>query len=131
MAKLEKLVRLLLPELYKFLSEKGVLHFFFCYRWVLIRFKREFSFEDTLSIWERLWTGYPSKNMWIFVCVAILELYQADIMALPEFEDILQFVNQLAGRMNIREVIVGAENQFYRFSYLMQFIDDDELQSLL
>lgn len=52
-------------------------------------------------------------------------------MALPEFEDILQFVNQLAGRMNIREVIVGAENQFYRFSYLMQFIDDDELQSLL
>jgi hypothetical protein len=43
--RLEKLVRLLLPSLYAFLSEKGVLHFFFCYRWVLIWLKREFAFD--------------------------------------------------------------------------------------
>jgi hypothetical protein len=33
-------------------ESKGVLQLFFCYRWILINFKREFVFEDVLRLWE-------------------------------------------------------------------------------
>ena len=35
-------------------QESGNLYF--CFRWLLIWFKREFSFPDTCSLWEALWT---------------------------------------------------------------------------
>ena len=37
-----------------FFQESGNLYF--CFRWLLIWFKREFSFPDTCSLWEALWT---------------------------------------------------------------------------
>ena len=39
-------------------QESGNLYF--CFRWLLIWFKREFSFPDTCSLWEALWT-----KMWV------------------------------------------------------------------
>ena len=128
--KLEKLVRLLIPDLYSFLSQKGVLHFFFCYRWVLIRFKREFLFEDIMRLWERLWTQFPGQNFWYFVCLAILQEHKEEIMKLTEFEDILQYINQLSGKMELSTLMVRGEDLFYRFAYLVQFIDDDDLRDI-
>ena len=52
-------------------------------------------------------------------------------MELPEFEDILQFINQLSGKMDLRTVVEGAEDLSYRFAYLIQFIDDDDLQAIV
>lgn len=28
------------------------LNLFFCFRWILINFKREFKFEDVIKLWE-------------------------------------------------------------------------------
>ena len=39
-------------------QESGNLYF--CFRWLLIWFKREFSFPDTCTLWEALWT-----KMWV------------------------------------------------------------------
>ena len=46
LAALNSLVQLLDPELHAFLEAKGCTNFFFCYRWLLVHFKREFSFEE-------------------------------------------------------------------------------------
>ena len=43
-------------------QESGNLYF--CFRWLLIWFKREFSFPDTCSLWEALWT-----KMWVQLLV--------------------------------------------------------------
>ena len=43
---LEKLLQLLDPQLYAHFKQKDCLNFFFCFRWVLILFKREFDFEE-------------------------------------------------------------------------------------
>ena len=43
---LRSLVRLLDPPLHAHLEARDCLNFFFCYRWVLIHFKREFGFDE-------------------------------------------------------------------------------------
>ena len=44
------------PALYNYLETKESGNLYFCFRWLLIWFKREFSFPDTCSLWEALWT---------------------------------------------------------------------------
>jgi hypothetical protein len=34
------------PQLHSFLEERDCLHYFFAFRWLLIHWKREFSFEQ-------------------------------------------------------------------------------------
>ena len=46
---LRRLVQLLDPPLHAFLQARDSLNLFFCYRWVLIAFKREFGFEEVRS----------------------------------------------------------------------------------
>lgn len=43
---LRKLMQLLDPALHAFLEAKDALNYFFCYRWLLIHFKREFAFDE-------------------------------------------------------------------------------------
>ncbi len=46
LAGLAALVRLLDPQLTAFLARREATTFFFCYRWLLIHFKREFAFDE-------------------------------------------------------------------------------------
>lgn len=43
---LEKMLRLLDPQLCECFEKLDSLNFFCCFRWVLILFKREFSFDE-------------------------------------------------------------------------------------
>lgn len=43
---LQKLMRLLDPPLHAFFEERDCLNYFFCYRWLLLHFKRELAFEE-------------------------------------------------------------------------------------
>lgn len=43
---LRKLVQLLDPPMHAFMEAKSCLNYFFCYRWLLIHFKREFTFDE-------------------------------------------------------------------------------------
>ena len=46
LAGLAALVRLLDPQLTAFLARREATTFYFCYRWLLIHFKREFAFDE-------------------------------------------------------------------------------------
>ena len=50
------------------------------YSWVLIAFKREFSFEDVLRLWEVLWTDYYTSGFVLFVALAVLESHRDMIL---------------------------------------------------
>lgn len=43
---LRNLVQLLDPPMHAFMEDKSCLNYFFCYRWLLIHFKREFTFDE-------------------------------------------------------------------------------------
>ena len=56
------------------------LNLFFCFRWVLIAFKREFPFDEVLRLWEVLWTDYYSSQFLLFVAFAVLESHRDVIL---------------------------------------------------
>jgi hypothetical protein len=56
------------------------LNLFFCFRWVLIAFKREFPFDEVLGLWEILWTDYYSSQFLLFVAFAVLESHRDVIL---------------------------------------------------
>lgn len=65
---LQQLIGVMDPELYSHLGQltlcvhsifsadaserTGSLNLFFCFRWILINFKREFKFNDVIKLWE-------------------------------------------------------------------------------
>ena len=47
---LAALVALIDPQLAAFLKSKGADNYFFCYRWLLIHFKRDFPFDEARAL---------------------------------------------------------------------------------
>jgi hypothetical protein len=67
------------------------LNLFFCFRWILVAFKREFAFDSLLAIWENFWTDLYGRNFHLFFALAILEAHREYIMRyLEEFDEVLK-----------------------------------------
>ncbi|XP_016003862.1 TBC1 domain family member 15 isoform X2 [Rousettus aegyptiacus] len=77
---LSTLLRLLDSGFCSYLESQDSGYLYFCFRWLLIRFKREFSFLDILRLWEVMWTGLPCKNFHLLLCCAVLESEKQQIM---------------------------------------------------
>ncbi|CAL1261908.1 unnamed protein product [Larinioides sclopetarius] len=58
---LQKMVRFYDPELHHYLEEQEALDLLFCYRWLLLDLKREFPYQEMLSMMEVLWGSLPPK----------------------------------------------------------------------
>ncbi|XP_072281789.1 TBC1 domain family member 17 isoform X2 [Pyxicephalus adspersus] len=80
LAQLNLLLRVLDPALCDFLDSKDSGNLSFCFRWILIWFKREFSFQDILLLWEVLWTGLPCPNFHLLIACGILDLERDALM---------------------------------------------------
>ncbi|KAI8866827.1 RabGAP/TBC, partial [Ramicandelaber brevisporus] len=121
---LKDLVRLLLPRLYSHLQSMDALHFFFCFRWLLIWFKREFEFMDVIALWEVFWTDYLSGDFHLFVAVAILELHSDVIVDhLERFDEVLKYINDLSMNIDVNQVLRGAEQMYYRLQRAVNLSD--------
>jgi len=92
---------------------------FFCFRWLLLNFKREFPFNDVLVLWEVLWANPLTPHMPLFLCVAILQQHKTHIMnSNMAFDDILKYVNDLSMTLDLQFVLKEGEILFYRFKKL-------------
>ncbi|SMY28129.1 unnamed protein product [Zymoseptoria tritici ST99CH_1A5] len=121
---LDQLVQLLDPKLYEHLAKVDSTNFFFFFRMLLVWFKREFEFEDILRLWEGLWTDYLSANFHLFFAAAILENHRDVIMGhLKGFDEVLKYVNELSGRIDLQSTVVRAEALFRRFQRVVEAID--------
>lgn len=63
-----------------YLEKNDSSNMYFCFRWILILFKREFTFPDIMRLWEILWTDIPCKNFHLLICISILLMKKDDIM---------------------------------------------------
>ncbi len=118
---LSKLVKWMDRDLFNYLYEHDSINFFFCFRWVLVHFKREFSFDDTMRLWESIWSQHMGSNFHLFLCYAILEMHKKHIMGHHfAFDDILKYCIDLSGHMNVKEVLQNAEIQVLLYRKKME-----------
>jgi len=121
---LQQLISVMDPELYRHLEKTDGLNLFFCFRWILISFKREFPFEDVLRMWEVLWTNYYSHSFVLFIALAILESHRDVILRyLVEFDEILKYCNELSMTIELDSTLAQAEVLFLSFAQLAADID--------
>ncbi|KAL1335071.1 hypothetical protein HN51_064033 [Arachis hypogaea] len=107
---LSKLVELLDCPLHNYFKQHDCLNYFFCFRWILIQFKREFEFEKIMRLWEVLWTHYPSEHLHLYVCVALLKQHRNKIMwEGMDFDNLLKFINELSGQIDLDATLRDAE----------------------
>ncbi|KAM7268402.1 hypothetical protein ACFE04_010568 [Oxalis oulophora] len=107
---ISKLVELLDSPLHDYFKQKDCLNYFFCFRWVLIQFKREFEYDKIMRLWEVLWTHCFSEHMHLYICVAILKRWRSKIIGEQmDFDALLQFINQLSGNIDLDSTLRDAE----------------------
>jgi len=124
---LDQLVQILDPQLYKHLQACESTNFFFMFRMLLVWYKREFEWPDVLRLWEVLWTDHLSSQFHLFVAVAVLEKHRDVIIQhLRGFDEVLKFVNDLSGRIDLKDNLVRSEALFRKFTKIVEAIDRKE-----
>lgn len=71
-------------------------HFYFCYRWFLLDFKRELVYRDIFLTWEMIWAAkyVASSHFVLFIALALLETYRDIILVNSmDFTDVIKFFN--------------------------------------
>ncbi|XP_061495714.1 TBC1 domain family member 15 [Rhineura floridana] len=107
---LSTLLRLLDSGFCSYLESQDSGYLYFCFRWLLIRFKREFNFQDILRLWEVMWTDLPCQNFHLLICCAILESEKQQIMEKHYgFNEILKHINELSMKMEVEDVLCKTE----------------------
>ncbi|KAM9807828.1 TBC1 domain family member 15 [Neosynchiropus ocellatus] len=107
---LSTLLRLLDLSFWNYLESQDSGYLYFCFRWLLIRFKRELSFQDVMRLWEVMWTGLPCENFHLLLCCAILDSEKQKIMEENYgFNEILKHINDLAMKLDMEGILQKAE----------------------
>jgi len=98
------------PELFNYLEAKECSNLYFCFRWLLILYKREFPLTEVLRLWEALWSRVRGEHLHLFFAVAIMRQHKATITGQEMgFDDVLKYVNDLSGRLNLMETLKDAD----------------------
>lgn len=88
---MDTLLQFMDPSLYKHFQRADSDNLFFCFRWFLVWFKRELSWDDTLIMWEVLWSDYLTDKFMFFVALAILDQHRDSIIDyLRSFDEIIK-----------------------------------------
>ena len=121
---LSHLVRFVDPALYRHLEKADSANFFCFFRMVLVWYKREFDFPDVMRLWDSFFTNYLSSDFHLFFALAILQKHRTVIMDhLQHFDEVLKYINELSGTMNLDELLMRAEALFVRFKRMVEAVD--------
>ncbi|KAH9631166.1 hypothetical protein HF086_006744 [Spodoptera exigua] len=118
------LIQILDCELYELMHAHGdYTHFYFCYRWFLLDFKRELLYQDVFAAWELIWAArhVASEHMVLFIALALLETYRDVILAnTMDFTDIIKFFNEMAERHDASAVLSLARDLVLQVQTLIE-----------
>ena len=127
MLTLVDLSQFMLPEFTKHLEKCDSSDLFFCFRMLIVWFKREFDFQDVLSIWEIFWTDYYTSQFQLFFMLAILQKNSDSVMTqLTEFDEVLKFFNGLRNTMSWSDIVIRGELLFMKFQKMVEVLERQE-----
>ncbi|CAG58319.1 uncharacterized protein GVI51_C05269 [Nakaseomyces glabratus] len=116
MLALTDLCQLMLPRLSAHLQKCDSSDLFFCFRMLLVWFKREFNYDDIFNIWEVFFTDFYSSQYQLFFMLAILQKNSSPIVNnLQTFDQVIKYFNDLNSKMNWRDLMVRSELLFIQF----------------
>ncbi|XP_069850741.1 small G protein signaling modulator 1 isoform X3 [Dipodomys merriami] len=123
-ANMRSLIQILDSELFELMHQNGdYTHFYFCYRWFLLDFKRELVYDDVFSAWETIWAAkhVSSAHYVLFIALALVEVYRDIILENNmDFTDIIKFFNEMAERHNTKQVLKLARDLVYKVQTLIE-----------
>ncbi|XP_076655379.1 TBC1 domain family member 15/17 [Halictus rubicundus] len=113
------------PQLANYLNKHDSGNMFFCFRWLLVLFKREFNTVDIMKLWEVLWTDIPCKNFHLLVCTAILDTEKSVLMENRYgFTEILKHINDLSLHIDLSSTLSKAESIYYQLLSVADQLSD-------
>ncbi|XP_041079947.1 small G protein signaling modulator 1-like isoform X4 [Polyodon spathula] len=123
-ANMRSLIQILDSELFELMHQNGdYTHFYFCYRWFLLDFKRELVYDDVFSVWETIWAAKhtSSTHFVLFIALAMVEMYRDIILENNmDFTDIIKFFNEMAEHHNSKRVLTLARDLVYKVQTLIE-----------
>ncbi|KAM6298035.1 small G protein signaling modulator 1 [Aegotheles albertisi] len=123
-ANMRSLIQILDSELFELMHQNGdYTHFYFCYRWFLLDFKRELVYDDVFAVWETIWaaTHVSSAHYVLFIALALVEMYRDIILENNmDFTDIIKFFNEMAERHNTKQILKLARDLVYKVQTLIE-----------
>ncbi|XP_026373648.1 small G protein signaling modulator 2 isoform X3 [Ursus arctos] len=123
-ANMRSLIQILDSELFELMHQNGdYTHFYFCYRWFLLDFKRELLYEDVFAVWEVIWAArhISSEHFVLFIALALVEAYREIIRDNNmDFTDIIKFFNERAEHHDAQEVLQTARELVHKVQRLME-----------
>lgn len=122
---LNKLLAIANPRLNNYFKTTQSDNMYFCFRWLLVWFKREFTNEDIYELWEILWTNLPCANFHLFISLAILDDQQNIFIDRKyEFNEILKHVNELSMKIHLKSMLEKAEAIYLQIKSLENLTDE-------
>lgn len=124
LSQLRTLLHAVDPHLASYLDTRDSGNLFFCFRWLLVLFKREFNYPQILRLWEVFWTGgpffqdqedlwHPTVNFHLVIALSILDSQRNTILENRfGFTEILKHINDLALYIDLEDTIAKAEGIF-------------------
>ncbi|CAN9510993.1 unnamed protein product [Ophioblennius macclurei] len=122
-ANMRSLIQILDSELFELMQQNGdYTHFYFCYRWFLLDFKRELLYEDVFAVWEVIWVAprISSQHFVLFLALALVTVYREIIVDNNmDFTDIIKFFNEMAERHDVQHILKIARELVHKVQALM------------
>ncbi|XP_031429485.1 small G protein signaling modulator 2 isoform X2 [Clupea harengus] len=122
-ANMRSLIQILDSEMFELMHQNGdYTHFYFCYRWFLLDFKRELLYEDVFAVWEVIWVAprISSKHFVLFLALALVEVYRDIILDNNmDFTDIIKFFNEMAERHDVQQILQIARELVHKVQTLI------------
>ncbi|XP_016296084.1 small G protein signaling modulator 1-like [Sinocyclocheilus anshuiensis] len=123
-ANMRSLIQILDSELFELMQQNGdYTHFYFCYRWFLLDFKREMVYDDVFLVWETVWAARyaSSEHFVLFIALALVELYRDIILENNmDFTDIIKFFNEMAERHDVPKLLLMARELVHKVQILIE-----------
>uniref|UniRef100_A0A672JQG1 Small G protein signaling modulator 1a n=1 Tax=Salarias fasciatus TaxID=181472 RepID=A0A672JQG1_SALFA len=123
-ANMRSLIQILDSEMFELMHQNGdYTHFYFCYRWFLLDFKRELVYDDVFAVWETIWAAkYASSSHFVlFIALSLVEMYRDIILENNmDFTDIIKFFNEMAEHHNIKQILSLARDLVCKVQMLIE-----------
>ncbi|KAF7661979.1 hypothetical protein LDENG_00248660 [Lucifuga dentata] len=123
-ANMRSLIQILDSELFELMHQNGdYTHFYFCYRWFLLDFKRELVYDDVFAVWETIWAAKhaSSSHFVLFIALALVEIYRDIILENNmDFTDIIKFFNEMAEHHKIKQILTLARDLVCKVQMLIE-----------